>query len=108
MQHAGLALAIGLGACLNAGLLYYKLRSHDIYQPLPGWPKFMVKVLVAVLVMSATLWFTSGSDMLWLHMTAMNRALHLTFTVCIGAMAYFMTLWLLGFRLKDFSQFGTH
>ena len=28
LQHAGLALAIGLGACLNAGLLYYKLRSH--------------------------------------------------------------------------------
>ncbi len=24
LQHAGLALAIGLGACLNAGLLYYK------------------------------------------------------------------------------------
>ena len=27
LRHAGLALAIGLGACLNAGLLYYQLRS---------------------------------------------------------------------------------
>ena len=108
LQHAGLALAIGLGACLNAGLLYYKLRSNDIYQPLPGWFKFMVKVLIAVSVMSFTLWFTSGSDITWLQMRAIDRALHLTFTVCVGAVTYFITLWLLGFRLKDFSQLGTN
>ncbi len=107
LQHAGLALAIGLGACLNAGLLYYKLRTNDIYQPLPGWLKFMVKILVAVIVMGTTLWLSSGNDSLWLQMNAIDRALRLTFTVCIGAIAYFMTLWLLGFRLKDFSQLGT-
>src|SRR5437899_51944 len=38
--HAGLALAIALGACLNAGLLYHKLRQHGIYQPRPGWGVF--------------------------------------------------------------------
>lgn len=97
LQHAGLALAIGLGACLNAGLLYYKLRTNDIYQPLPGWLKFMVKILVAVIVMGTTLWLSSGNDSLWLQMNAIDRALRLTFTVCIGAIAYFMTLWLLGF-----------
>src|SRR6185436_8344538 len=44
LQHAGLALAIGLGACVNAGLLYYKLRQHDIYVPQPGWLVFSVKI----------------------------------------------------------------
>jgi peptidoglycan biosynthesis protein MviN/MurJ (putative lipid II flippase) len=32
MRHAGLAMAIGLGACLNAWLLYRKLRQHSVYQ----------------------------------------------------------------------------
>ena len=31
LRHAGLALAIGLGACLNAWLLYRKLRQHGVY-----------------------------------------------------------------------------
>src|SRR6185295_3597242 len=36
LKHAGLALSIGLAACLNAALLYRKLREHDIYTPEPG------------------------------------------------------------------------
>src|SRR5688572_31900719 len=35
LKHAGLALAIGLGACLNAGLLYRTLRRHGIFEPQP-------------------------------------------------------------------------
>ena len=35
-KHAGLALAIGLGACINAGLLYYHLRKNDMYKPQAG------------------------------------------------------------------------
>jgi peptidoglycan biosynthesis protein MviN/MurJ (putative lipid II flippase) len=33
LAHAGLALAIGLAACLNATLLYRGLRQHGIYIP---------------------------------------------------------------------------
>jgi hypothetical protein len=35
LKHAGLALAIGLGACLNAFLLYSFLRKQNIYSPQP-------------------------------------------------------------------------
>jgi len=38
LKHAGLALAISLGACLNAGLLYHKLRQHRIYSRSPSGP----------------------------------------------------------------------
>ncbi|MFO6381995.1 lipid II flippase MurJ, partial [Pseudomonas aeruginosa] len=31
LQHAGLALSIGLAACLNAGLLYWQLRKQRLY-----------------------------------------------------------------------------
>jgi len=32
-QHAGLALATGLAACLNAALLFWKLRARGAYTP---------------------------------------------------------------------------
>ncbi len=104
LQHAGLALAVGLGACLNAGLLYYKLRSQEIYQPQPGWFLFFLKVCIALTVMGVTLWFISGSDSAWIANSAVTRASQLTGIIIAGAASYFMTLWLLGFRLKDFSR----
>ncbi|MDE2366078.1 MAG: murein biosynthesis integral membrane protein MurJ [Betaproteobacteria bacterium] len=104
LRHAGLALAIGLGACLNAGLLYYKLRSHKIYQPQPGWPIFMVKISVALAGMGGVLWVASGSDASWLADSTFHRVLRLTGVVTIGAIAYFALLWLLGFRLRNFSK----
>lgn len=106
LRHAGLALAISLGACLNAGLLYYKLRIHQIYQPQPGWAVFTVKVLVALAAMGSTLWFASGSDASWLAGSSFERTTRLTWVVASGAISYFITLWLLGFRLKDFARRG--
>lgn len=101
-QHAGLALAIGLGACLNAGLLYYKLREHNIYTPQPGWMAYMLKIAVAIAAMGVCLWFSAGSDQAWLAAAASKKAGHLAGLVLLGAAAYFGTLWLLGFRLRDF------
>jgi len=101
-QHAGLALAIGLGACLNAGLLYYKLRQHNIYTPQPGWTIFIAKVITAIMVMSVCLHFAAGSSDGWLVATASGKAAQLTGVVALGATAYFCALWLLGFRLRDF------
>ncbi|SEK89946.1 murein biosynthesis integral membrane protein MurJ [Nitrosovibrio tenuis] len=106
LRHAGLALAIGLGACLNAGMLYYKLRSHKIYQPQPGWAIFMAKILIALAGMGSVLWIASGSDASWLTDSTSQRVLRLTEIVAMGATAYFIMLWLLGFRLKNFSQRG--
>jgi putative peptidoglycan lipid II flippase len=107
LRHAGLALAIGLGACLNAGLLYYKLRSHQIYQPQPGWRIFMVKILAALVTMGVVLWFMSGSDASWLTIPTIERAARLTGVVAMGATSYFAMLWLLGFRVKDFARRDT-
>jgi len=106
LRHTGLALAIGLGACLNAGLLYYKLRSHKIYQPQPGWTIFFLKVLTALAVMGAVLWFAAGSGASWLTDSTIERAIRLTWIVVLGAASYFAMLGLLGFRLKDFAKRG--
>jgi putative peptidoglycan lipid II flippase len=104
LKHAGLALAIGLGACLNAGLLYYKLRQHRIYQPQPDWARFSYKLALALLVMAAVLWGAMGSEGWWLVAAWQQRIAGLVGIVCLGAAAYFAVLWLLGFRIADFAR----
>lgn len=104
LKHAGLALAIGLGACLNAALLLRGLRRREIYSPLPGWSVFLVKLGVAVCVMIAAVWFAAGPDAAWLTIGAADRALRLAWVVTVGALSYFAALWVLGFRLGDFAK----
>ncbi len=102
LRHAGLALAISLGACLNAALLYRRLRRDGIYQPQPGWPAFLAKVAAAVAAMGALLAWLAGPDGAWLQAGALARAGHLAALVAAGAAAYFAALWLLGVRLSQF------
>jgi putative peptidoglycan lipid II flippase len=104
MQHAGLALSIGLAACLNALLLYRGLRQSAIYTPQTGWPLFYAKLVLALAVMGCALWFFTGSGDLWLQMGSLERVLRLMALVIFGAGAYFATLWALGFRLRDFKR----
>jgi len=104
LKHAGLALSIGLAACLNAALLYRGLRRHGIYTPQPGWPIFYAKLLAAMLVMGITLWFASGEAADWLRWGLTERLLRLSGLVSLGAAAYFATLWISGFRLRDFKR----
>ncbi|TSA13992.1 MAG: murein biosynthesis integral membrane protein MurJ [Betaproteobacteria bacterium] len=104
LKHAGLALAIGLGACLNAGLLFYKLRQMRIYQPQPEWARFSIKLALALLVMAAVLWGAIGSETWWLQAAWQQRVTGLVGLVCLGATVYFATLWLAGFRIRDFSR----
>jgi putative peptidoglycan lipid II flippase len=103
-KHAGLALATGLGSCLNAGLLYYLLRKRGIHLPQPGWTKFLLKLLCAVVVMAAAVWFAAGEPQRWIAATSTVRVLWLSGVVVLGAVMYFATLWLLGFRLADFKR----
>ncbi|KML67516.1 murein biosynthesis integral membrane protein MurJ [Pectobacterium peruviense] len=104
LQHAGLALSIGLASCLNAALLYWQLRKQDIFQPLPGWKGFLIRLLAAVIVMSLVLlgmlwWMPAWDDG---NMTI--RILRLLLVVVVGAGSYFATLALLGFRPRDFAR----
>ncbi len=104
LRHAGLALSISLGACLNAGLLLRGLRSRAIYTPQPGWGVFLLKLVLAVYVMGVVLWVLSGDATDWLVAGAPERIGRLAMLVVAGAGSYFATLWMLGFRLRDFAR----
>ncbi len=102
--HAGLALSIGLGACVNAGLLYFFMRRQKIFTPQPEWLVFLLKLFVALYVMAVTLFFMAGEDAVWLAMPNVARILHLAWVIVAGAFIYFASLWLMGFRLRDFAK----
>jgi putative peptidoglycan lipid II flippase len=104
LKHAGLALAIGLGACINAGILYYQLRKQAIFQPQPGWTPFLLKLGVALAAMGACLWFGMAGEARWLAYPFAARALHLSGLVAGGALVYFATLGLLGIRPAHFRR----
>jgi putative peptidoglycan lipid II flippase len=106
IQHAGLALSIGLGACLNSAILFYFLRKHGIYQPEPGWLKFFAKVAVAMVALGLVLWFGMGEERQWLENHGWSRIFHLIGLVVGGVTVYFGVLWAMGFRLKDFAKRG--
>jgi putative peptidoglycan lipid II flippase len=102
---AGLALSIGLGACLNALFLYTGLRRRGIYVPQAGWIGFFARLLAAVLVMGAVAWFTQA-QLDWGAMRAHPwlRAGALMGIIGACGVAYFAVLFALGFRLGDFKR----
>jgi putative peptidoglycan lipid II flippase len=103
-RHWGLALATGLGACVNSALLYYHLRRDAIYQPQSGWFVFMVRLSVALIVMALLLYVAKGGSNQWLQYTLIQRLVHLVALVGLGGTSYFCMLYLLGLRPRDFSR----
>jgi putative peptidoglycan lipid II flippase len=106
LKHAGLALAIALGACLNAALLYRGLRRRGIFAPEAGWHAFLAKVAIATALMAAALWAAMGPAAWWAAATLPLRAAALTGLVVLGALVYFACLWAFGFRPRDFVRTG--
>jgi putative peptidoglycan lipid II flippase len=104
LQHAGLALSIGLAACLNAALLYRGLRRDGIYHPQPGWALFALKLAAALVTMGGALWFTAGSDSDWLRFSLGERVVRVCGLVGLGGTVYFATLSVLGIRLREFTR----
>jgi putative peptidoglycan lipid II flippase len=102
-RHAGLALSVSLGACVNASMLLAGLRRRGIYVPLPGWAVFFSKQLLALAALAVLLWLiraylptpTPAS-----HFAA--RLLWLSIVTGAGGALYMAVLWVLGFRLRDF------
>jgi putative peptidoglycan lipid II flippase len=106
LRHAGLALAIGLGACLNAGLLYFFLRRDGVYSPQPGWLVFLLKVAASVGFMAVVLFTTMGEASWWLFASGRHKLPAIAGLVLLGAAAYGGALAAFGFRLRDFSRRG--
>ena len=104
LRHAGLALSISVGACFNAAWLWILMRRSGAYTPEPGWGVFLLKLVVALYLMGGALWFAMGSEASWFEITTTMRAVKLALVIAAGSATYFAALWVMGFRLRDFSR----
>jgi putative peptidoglycan lipid II flippase len=102
--HAGLALSIGLGACINAGLLYIFLVRGGFFKRGADWGVLLMKIGVALYVMGGALWWAMGSEQQWMTMTLWPKVIHLSALVLVGSVTYFGALWLMGVRPHQFAK----
>jgi len=102
--HAGLALAISVGACFNAGWLWVLMLRSGAYRPEPGWGAFLFKLAVALYLMGGAIWFTMGREASWFELAAGPRAGKLALVIAAGAVAYFAALAAMGMRLRHFTR----
>jgi putative peptidoglycan lipid II flippase len=105
IAHAGLALSIGLGACLNAGFLYWGLKRRGIYTALPGWRPFFIRLAGALFLMAAVALWTAGQfDWVALRATPFMRVIALLIVMAACGISYFGALLAMGFRFRDFKR----
>ena len=104
---AGLALSMGMGACINAACLFYLLQRRGIFVPQAGWMAFFAKLAVAVTVMGAVCWY-AAAQFAWTgngaHLHGLLRVLVLLAIIAVSGAVYFAVLFALGFRLGDFKR----
>jgi len=101
LAHVGLALGTALAAVVNAVLLLYGLWRADVYRPGPGWPRLLLQVGVATLLMCGGISAGVGSTADWLGMTTAGRALRLVGLIGLGLASYALVLALLGLRPRS-------
>ena len=96
LAHAGLALATGLAAFLNAGLLLRSLVRRGLYRAEPGWGGHLGKVGLSVAVLAAVGWALAPPLGFWNEAGALVRAAALVGLVAAAGGAYLASAWLLG------------
>ena len=101
-QHAGLALAIGIGALINAGWLLLGLIRRGSYQPLAGWGRFGLQVALASALLGAFLGW-AAQMISWTGMRSLygQRIGLMALVLLASAVLYFAALRLTGLRVRS-------
>ena len=102
LQHAGLALAIGIGALINALWLLVGLIQRGSYKPAPGWGVFVLQVVGASTLLAVfLLWAASGVSWTGLKTAYLQRIGLLAAVVCLSGAIYFVALWISGLKVRQ-------
>lgn len=103
LQHAGLALSIGLGALLNALLLLAGLLRRRTFAPQPGWGRFALQVVAASALLAVFLMWGAGNfDWTGLRAHKLWRAGLMALMLAGSGAIYFVALWAAGLKLRQF------
>ena len=105
IAHAGLALSVGLGACLNAAFLYWGLRRDGIYIAKSGWRMFLIRLAGALFLMAGVALWTAGHfDWIGLHAHPFQRIVAMALVITACATTYFGALLAMGLRFGEFRR----
>ena len=101
LQHAGLALAIGIGALINALWLLIGLRRSGSYQPSPGWGRFALQVLAASALLEVfLLWSAQAVSWTGLRAESFKRIGLFALVLLASGAIYFGALWATVLKLR--------
>lgn len=100
LAHAGLALATSIAAFLNAGWLLMGLRRQGVFFFQPGWPLFLLRLLIATSAMVGVLFWLWEDMQQWLAWGLFDRVWHMTLMIFVGTSAYVGVLYVLGVRRR--------
>lgn len=101
LQHAGLALAIGIGALINALWLLIGLKRRGSYTPAPGWGVFALQVVAASALLAVfLLWAAGAVSWIGLKGQSLERIGLLTLVLLASAALYFVALWVSGLKVQ--------
>ena len=102
LKHTGLALSIGLAALVNATWLLIGLLRRGVYQPNPGWLKFIIQVLAASALLAVLLlWGSQHFDWVAMKSHSLMRAGLLAAMMAAAAVLYFGVLRLSGLNIRQ-------
>ena len=101
--QAGLTLAIGLGALVNAGALLWGLIRRGRYTPSAGWSVFFFQVIAASALLAIFLIWAARS-LPWVDpgLPELKRIGTLALVMAGSALIYFLALWGAGLKLRQF------
>ena len=99
--HTGLALGTTLTMIINAGLLWRELRITGVYQPRSGWRGFLIRTLLASLMMGLLLYWGMNQYADWLAADTMTQLVKLSGWIIIGSVVYVAIIWGVGMRWVD-------
>lgn len=102
--HVGLAAATTLGSFANCLMLYTGLRRAGHYVPGDGWGIMAYRYGLANIVMACVLLVLNDPIDVWIARGLLDRLLWLTIMMVAAIASYFVTLYLSGMRVKDFSR----
>ena len=109
LAHAALTLSIALGALVNALSLLIGLRRQGQYQPLPGWGRLLLQVLLATGVLGAGLYgLAQHVDWVGMRSEPWQRIGLMALVLAGSFVVYFTTLRVIGVDLRALLRRSGH
>ena len=99
--HILIATFTCTGAALNTFLLWRGLCAEGVLRHSAVWPAFLLRVVIANVVMGGLLWWLAGDTAVWAQMPFIERVLKGAGGIGLGALVYFAVLWVSGMRYRD-------